>query len=173
MPAMTTSDEQKKQWRVKDAAGVVHEAPSPFKNPHPLYGTWQCGQWGGSSPRNAVADWATHKPINWTEIAEPGQLFASEQADAARADERQRFAQSMRDAAAFAIAEADKIKGVITRDEFVRKAAHTSQHFSLLAWEKSILRGSWSDEPVRLADPAEWPEEAHAALDDASIIGEE
>lgn len=67
---------------------------------------------------------------------------------AIKVDERRRIAQTMRKAAAFAIDVASKIVGEITRDEFVRKIAHTSQHFSLLAWAKAIEDGRWSDEPV-------------------------
>lgn len=72
--------EASKQWRVKDAAGVVTVAPTPTKFSD---GDWECGDDSGApfdrSAWDAVARWAKWNGIAAREIAEPGQLFASEQ----------------------------------------------------------------------------------------------
>lgn len=69
-------------WRVKDASGAVHEVPAPIKG---VMGPWwYCEVSHGGAARGAVVAWCERDDglrtrIDWREIAEPGQLFASEQ----------------------------------------------------------------------------------------------
>lgn len=84
-------EEAKKQWRVRDASGTVRVAPTPEQAFSHL---WTCDgpRTNARTQREAVSCWANGKVPTWTEIAEPGQLFAHEQVGAAIERERVRCA---------------------------------------------------------------------------------
>jgi len=73
---------ESKTWRLKDVAGAVYEVPAPIRYENGDREPYWCmpGEpTAGFTAHRCVVEWGYTRRIEVREIAEPGQLFASEQ----------------------------------------------------------------------------------------------